>query len=342
MKMSHEIETAYYADEPAWHRLGTVIQGAQNSKEAMRIAGLEWTASVGDLYTVMGSEPLSASLGLQMPGFLQGVEVPAFRPLLTHKAVIRDTDKAILGVMTKQYRPVQNVEAFAFTDALLNMGGTREVLYESAGSLKKGRVTWLLARMDPGITIAGDQIIPYLLFQNSFDGSMGVRVCITAERVVCWNTLTLALQQAPRCWSIQHRTNVLEHLHDAAKTLELSEAYITQLPDTAEKMIATTLYPNEVKKLLEEIIEPVHPESLISNENAEVRRAAVRKIHDESANIKPFRDTAWGWYQAVTDYVAHVRPINLTKYYRENLFYKIMNGHPVIQKTERLLAQIGK
>ena len=87
---------------------------------------------------------------------------------------------------------VQNEEAFAFTDELLGEG----VTYETAGSLQNGRRTWILAKLPTRYIISGDEITPYLVFMNSHDGSGAIKAAMTPIRVVCQNTLNLALSTA--------------------------------------------------------------------------------------------------------------------------------------------------
>ena len=111
-----------------------------------------------------------------------------------YKANVRDSDRKILGVVTDRYKVIQNQEAFAFTDALLGEG----VRYETAGSLQEGRRVWLLARLPREYIIAGERISPYMVFSNTHDGSGAVKTALTPIRVVCNNTLNLALRTAKR------------------------------------------------------------------------------------------------------------------------------------------------
>ena len=110
---------------------------------------------------------------------------------------MRSTDHAPLGIVSDRYKVVQNEDAFQFTDDLLGEG----VTYETAGALQGGRKVWLLARMPQRYVIAGDEITPYMVFMNSHDGSSGVKVAMTPIRVVCQNTLNLALDSAKRIWA---------------------------------------------------------------------------------------------------------------------------------------------
>ena len=120
---------------------------------------------------------------------------------------------------------VQNEEAFAFTDALLGEG----VRYETAGALQSGRRVWMLAKLPKEYIISGEQISPYLVFCNSHDGSGAIRVAMTPVRVVCSNTLNLALSTAKRSWSARHTVSISGKLEEARETLLFAEHYMAEL-----------------------------------------------------------------------------------------------------------------
>lgn len=109
--MSANVETMFYVRENPWHGLGTKVNEAPGSREALIIAGLNWNVLQEPIYT-------------ETEEFIEG-----------YKANVRDSDRKVLGVVTDRYKVIQNQEAFAFTDALLGEG----VRYETAGSLQGGK-----------------------------------------------------------------------------------------------------------------------------------------------------------------------------------------------------------
>ena len=179
--MAANVETMFYTRQKPWHGLGTMVQEAPASREALELAGLNWKVIQKALLTADGH---------LVPGF---------------KANLRDSDNQVLGVVTDRYRVVQNEDAFAFTDALLGEG----VTYETAGSLQNGRRTWILAKLPQNYIISGDEITPYLVFMNSHDGTGAIKAAMTPIRVVCQNTLNLALKTAKRTWSADHVGDIL-------------------------------------------------------------------------------------------------------------------------------------
>lgn len=199
--MAAEVESMFYVREAPWHGLGTGVREAPDSREALRLAGLDWNVVQEPIYTARKE-------------LVEG-----------HKANVRDSDRKPLGVVTDRYRVIQNREAFAFTDSLLGEG----VRYETAGSLLGGRKVWLLARMPREYIISGERVSPYLLFSNAHDGSGAVRVALTPIRVVCNNTLNLALATAKRSWSMAHTGDVRSRMKEAEDTLFLAGQYMDSL-----------------------------------------------------------------------------------------------------------------
>ena len=199
--MAANVESMFYVWETPWHGLGTKVLEAPASKDALQLAGLNWRVMQEPIYTAMEE-------------LVDG-----------YKANVRDSDRKVLGVVTDRYRVIQNDEAFAFTDGLLGEG----VKYETAGSLQGGRKVWLLAHMPHEYIISGERISPYLLFSNTYDGSGAIKVALTPIRVLCQNTLNLALASAKRSWSMIHTGDIREKMQEAKDTLFLTENYMDEL-----------------------------------------------------------------------------------------------------------------
>lgn len=223
--MSANVETMFYVREKPWHGLGTMVQEAPTSADALRLAGLDWTVEARDMWLNGGYEPI--------PGY---------------KANVRSSDNKVLGVVSDKYRIVQNADAFAFTDALI--GG--DVHYETAGSLLDGKKIWLLAKL-PDSEICGDKTEPYVCFSNTHDGSGAVRVCMTPVRVVCNNTLNLALNTAQRAWSVRHVGDISTKLVEAQQCLEMAGKYMDALAERADQMANTTVSDERLRKILDEL-----------------------------------------------------------------------------------------
>ena len=305
-------ETMYDRNK-AWDGLGTKVEDAANSADALRLAGLDWAVE-------------------QRPVFMRGWQTP----IPNYKANVRNTDSKVLGIVTDRYQIVQNTDAFAFTDALI--GG--DVRYETAGSLKGGKRVWLLAKM-PMAKVAGDDVEPYLCFSNTHDGSGSVKICVTPIRVWCQNTLNLALRTAKRSWATKHVGNLDDKLYEARMTLELADRYMLQLDEQAQRLANVTVTDEKLMKLLEEMFP-------CKEDATERQKNTVKTAKDEfmicyfMPDLAKFRGTAWGVVNAMADMVDHSKPQRNTANYRENNWGRIMDGHPLVDGiTEKLMSMAG-
>ena len=304
--MSANVETMMYVRNKPWHGLGTLVPEAPTSADALRFAGLDWSVRQEPVYNARG-------------GIING-----------YKSNVRDTDGSVLGIVGDRYKVVQNADAFNFTDDLI--GG--DVRYETAGSLRDGKQIWLLAKM-PERKVAGDAVEPYLCFTNSHDGSGGLKVCMTPIRVVCNNTLNLALGSAKRIWSMRHTENIHERMQEARDCLGLADEYMAGLAVYADRAANTRLYDADVKAIVEELFP-------IAEQSSPREKATAEKCRREfmicymAPDIKQFRNTAWGVINAASDLATHSMPHRNTKNYDENNWARVMDGHAIIDKTVRL------
>lgn len=298
--MSANVETMMYVREKPWHDLGVMVETAPDSKSAIHLAGLDWRVEKKDMY---------------LPN---GIIIPDY------KANVRDSDGAILGVVSDKYKIVQNDEAFAFTDSLIS----GDVKYETAGSLKGGKTVWMLAKM-PTTEILGDETEQYLCFSNTHDGTGAVRVFMTPIRVVCNNTLNLALSIAQRCWSMKHMGDIEAKIEEAQDCLRLSNKYMDGLKEYADNLSKKTVTDEALRDILNDIFP-------VNDDMSEREKNGVAKLKEEfmicycMPDIDKFRGTGWGVVNAMTDMVAHSQPRRNTKNYQENNWGRIMNGHTLV------------
>ena len=307
--MAANVETMFYVRETPWHGLGTRVQVALTSEEALIAAELNWKVRSEDIHLENGE-------------VLEG-----------YKANVRTSDQKVLGVVTDRYKIVQNHEAFAFTDALLGEG----VRYETAGSLFGGRKVWMLARMPHEYMISGEHISPYLLFSNTHDGSGAVRVALTPIRVVCNNTLNLALQTAKRSWSLVHKGKIQERLEEAKNTLLMGEKYMDELGQEFEVLRKKKMSD----KLVEEYIELLLP---VSEQASDLQQKNVRQLREnlkiryfDAPDLQEVGKNAYRFINAVSDFATHAEPLRRTSNFKENLFAKTVEGNPLIDRAYQMV-----
>ena len=308
--MSAEVETMMFVGrERPWHGLGTMVEEAPDSREALIAAGLDWDV-------------------VQRPVFTQdGVKVPGYF------ANVRQQDGSILGVVTSRYKVVQNRDAFAFTDALLGDG----VRYETAGSLMGGRKTWILAKLTTRYIIQGEQILPYLVFSNTHDGSGAIKIAMTPIRVVCNNTLNLALDTADRSWSIHHTGDIAAKLEDARETLFMAEDYMNELGKGFEDLSRKRLTDAAVDEFIKELLPIADDASETTEKNILRLRKDVATRYFDAPDLQGLRKNGYRFINAVSDFATHAAPIRRTRNYQENLFNKTMEGNPLTDKAYRLV-----
>ena len=287
--MAHEISSvnvsgqnvheAAYALRPAWHGLGTVLDHAPTSEEAVKAAHLGWRVDRQPLHTA------------------GGVEVP------DHFATVRQDTGAVLGIVGSRYQIVQNQEAFDFLDGLLADGIMK---YESAGALRGGRIVWLLARLPSVDTIAeGDDTLRYVLFSTSHDGSASIHAIPTSVRVVCANTLRIATAGDI---GFRHTSGVTDKLEFAKKYLSQFDEKFNLFRDKA-RTLATRRYSPEQAKEYIEVLFPTVKEEGRSRSIRENKVAAVRSnFRNSRQSIPSIKGSWWALYNAVSEAVDHDRP----------------------------------
>lgn len=312
--MAHEVESLMYTSNDKngrfvpWHGLGTPVQESPTSADALRLAGLDWHVEAKPIYT---------NDGIKIPGYV---------------ANTRDSDNSVLGVVTEKYKIVQNEDAFAFTDSLI--GG--DVRYETAGSLRNGKSTFLLAKL-PDKKILDDDFGQYLCFTNTHDGSGAVKVMMTPVRVVCNNTLNLALNTTKRMWTCKHMGSMKDKLHEAEETLGFASKYMDNLAVVAERLANVSLRDEEIQAIVAELF-PM-------DENSSDRtKANMQKAKQEfmvayyMPDIAKFRNTAWGVLNATSDWMSHTSPQRNTPTYQERNFERIICGHPIL---DAIMKKVG-
>ena len=308
--MAANVESMFYVRETPWHGLGTKVLEAPASKDALQLAGLNWRVMQEPIYTAMEE-------------LVDG-----------YKANVRDSDRKVLGVVTDRYRVIQNDEAFAFTDELLGAG----VKYETAGSLQGGRKVWLLAHMPHEYIISGERISPYLLFSNTHDGSGAIKVALTPIRVVCQNTLNLALAGAKRSWSMIHTGDIKEKMQEAKDTLFLAENYMDELGKEFEALRMKKLTDKRVMEYIE-ILLPIEDGSTPQQEKNMKRLREDMKIrYFDAPDLQGVGKNAYRFVNAVSDFATHAEPLRRTANYKENLFSRTVDGNPMIDKAYRMVS----
>lgn len=308
--MSAEVETMFYTREKPWHGLGIMVQEAPDSRGALELAGLDWNVV---------QRPIETQDGIPIPGF---------------KANLRDIDNRVLGVVTDRYKVVQNYEAFAFTDSLLGEG----VRYETAGSLQEGRRTWLLAKLPQRYIISGDEITPYLVFMNSHDGTGSIKAAMTPIRVVCMNTLNLALSTAKRSWSTNHTGNIAGKMEDARYTLLYADQYMAELGKAIDRMNRMKLTDRQVYEYIDALFPLIDQPTEQQKKNLIRMKDDLKERYFAAPDLQHVGKNAYRFVNAVSDFATHAKPLRERANYKESLFSRTVDGNAMIDKAYELVA----
>lgn len=307
--MAHMIETMFSVREKPWHGLGTIVMEAPASAEALKLAGLDWKVV---------QEPVYTEHNEMVKGY---------------KTNVRSSDRRVLGVVSDRYKVVQNTDAFSFTDELLGKG----VKYETAGSLQEGKKVWLLARLPKEYVIAGERISSYLVFSNTHDGSGSVKVAVTPVRVVCNNTLNLALDTAKRSFSMIHTGNIHDKIQEAKDTLFMAENYMDNLGIEFEQLRRQKMTDTQVKEYIELLLPMEKEPTPIQSKNILKLRSDMEQRYYEAPDLQKVGNNAYRFINAVSDFATHSRPLRMTVNYKENVFARTIDGNPLIDKAYQLV-----
>jgi phage/plasmid-like protein (TIGR03299 family) len=301
------------AGQAPWHKLGVNVESAVDSADAMRLAALDWRVDKVAMQYV-------DSLGTA-------------REQSEVYAMIRRDTGAMLGSVGSRYTPIQNSAGFKFLDSVLGSFGAK---YESAGACYGGKRVWMLVRL-PAQSFAvnqTDEINAYALFTNPHDGS-GVAECFpTSERVVCANTLRVARDKdTAKGIRIRHTGDVQTKIDSAKRALGLAVESFDTFKQSAERLSTIRVpsienYANDVLDCVLELTAadcakgPELLASVLDVSTAERQLAAKcfsRKIErrgeiltdilerydSEKNGIAGMRGTAWGAFNAVTEFADH-------------------------------------
>ena len=271
---------AAFALKPAWWDTANeyTLDHVPTSDEMIQAAHLDWAVEPQPIFNADGQ-------------IIEG-----------YSTTVRTDSGAHLGVVSDQYRVVQNAEGFRFLDNLLKDNVMR---FESAGALRGGRSVWALARMPSVDTIAeGDTVRRYCLWLNSHDGTGAIYAIPTSVRVVCANTAALAIRGQR---GIRHTGDMTAKLQQAHDLLSQADRQFTDFRDNG-RLLATRRYSRDdarqyINTLLPEPEEVGRSLSIRERKVGEIRKTLV----NERQTIPSIRGTWWSLYNAVSEAVDHGR-----------------------------------
>lgn len=264
-----------------WHKLGTVVSGLLTAAEAIKAAHLDWTVK---------PMPISCN-GIQLP-FPNGDTADCWQ------GIVREDTGATLGVMRGRYETIQNKECFDFMDSLVSDG---KLSYETAGALRGGKQVWMMAKYDGDLEINKDKHNQWLLLVSSHDGSYSLMVQWITERVVCANTLSIALKGATNQVKIRHTKTWEDKATEAKRILGLTENYFAKMQATLAGMNTAPITP-EAAQAFTKLLFPAKDEKDVPTRTSNMRWGVERLFNRGAGNNGNSR---WDMLNAVTDFADH-------------------------------------
>lgn len=284
----------------AWHGLGQTLNHDVNSREAMVAAGLDYQVEKAPIYTVLENEN-------------SGSPVAFPEKMITY----RTDDNTKFGIVGKDYEIIQNLECFGFFDAVL---GSNNMFYETAGALNEGATVFITAKVPQSLVIGKDIVDQYLLLTNSHDGSSAIRAMFTPVRVVCNNTLQVALKgRAKGAVSMRHTKNVRQQFKTAQDILGFAKR---------QGEIAEQQY-NQIAKMsitdtdLRDYIDNVFP-NLSGKEETSTRLANIRSdvfnYTMQGPGQQEIEGNMWWAYNGITGYFQNFKNGSAEDLMKSNIF----------------------
>jgi phage/plasmid-like protein (TIGR03299 family) len=302
MNMPANIGEMFYYGNVPWHGKGTELNEPANKEEAIVYGGLDWEVEMVPLRT---DEEPSSKVGTRVG--------------IARKDKPKGHPERVLGVTHKGFKPLQNREGIRIFDAIFGKG---KRVYHTGGYLGAGEVIWLLAKLPKNIQVEkGDQVIPYALFTNSHNGSIAIDFRLTTVRVVCQNTLSVALtdKNTKTFFKSAHQGDYSYLQLDVETFFEDTLEAVDELEDQFKQMMNMKFDDDLVKEYIESVFPiPVEPRRakidqrtmnqylsrVEKTKNARMKIAHLR-LYGKGSDLPGVNESLWGTFNAVLEYVDH-------------------------------------
>lgn len=280
--MAHMItknDSLMYSGAKPWHGIGKEVGDVLTASEALIAAGLTWQVEEQRVYAEDGKE------------------------ITEYKAIRRADTKEVFQVSSKGYKIVQNQDAFKMFDEIV---GTGMAKYEVAGSLKGGRIVWMLAKLPFDFTVmkGKDEVKSYMHLVMSHDGTLALQSYESPIRTVCWNTLNASLGQRTNSVYGRHTKNVhTNFVSRAQKVLADARRYFQEFQQASEALAKKQMTSFQIDSFLHQLFE-VDDKKEASTRSLNMVSEVKRLVETgKGTNIPGVRGTAWGAWNAVTEWV---------------------------------------
>lgn len=300
--MAHLVETMAYVNEVPWHSLGNKLVAKQPLEVWAQQAGMDWQIKEAPVRFMTES---IGSLG-------------AIMSFPEQKVLYRSDTKAALSVVSQRYQVVQPREILEFYRDLTEISGFE---LETAGVLKEGKKIWALAKTNQSATLKGnDTIKGYLLLATACDGTLATTAQFTSVRVVCNNTLAVALANGNGAVKVPHSTSFNPEAVKKQLGISVSgwDSFIYRMKTLSERKVKSN---EAMNYFLRVFTDPNMTASGLTNERALKRVQALYEGNGKGAELASSKATAFGLLNSVTEYIDHERRARSTDHRLESAWF---------------------
>lgn len=297
--MAHLIESMAYTNATPWHGLGNRLSPKQPLEVWAKQAGMDWQIRESPVYYIADSNE-----GIGMTSLYED-----------QKVLYRSDTEAALSVVSQRYQVVQPSEILEFYRDLTRVSG---FTLETAGVLKGGRKVWALAKTNQSAKLKGDDVVNgYLLLATACDGTLATTAQFTSIRVVCNNTLAIALENGTSAVKVPHSTTFDAKAVKQQLGLSISawDDFIYRMKILSERKVKSHEAMDFVLRLFAD------PSAKLANERAMKKVLTLYEGNGRGAELASSKGTAFGLLNAITEFVDHERRARSTDYRLDSAWF---------------------
>jgi len=303
--MAHMLENfndmAYFGETP-WHRMGVALDRPMSIEEALEFGAVNFTVK---------KVPLFLSSGVQAPGGF---------------AIIRTDNQRVLGYVGERYEEIQTEQALSCFNEIVT--SRKEGILHTVGSLNGGAKVWFLAGLGRFKVVGDDVVDKHLLIATSHDGTMPTIAKGTPTRVVCANTFQVALREKGTTHKIRHTKTATARLADVTRALALANSYYSDLEDACRVLQRKDMTATETFRYIDAVFAT---EKSSADKGSTRSTNILEKVYGlvevgKGADMRGVRGTAWGAYNAITEYIDNVKSYRTDDTALENIAFGGVGG----------------
>ena len=301
--------------EATWTNVGVDVEMTSTVSEVLAKAGLDYEVEKRPMYI----DSDNGNGGILVPDKYATYDV---------------TNGRIKGVVGNTYKVLQNRDAFDFVNGIDD-----KLSFVKAGETKSGMI-YIIGKLDD-VTVLGDTITPYVIFQNGHNGVYTLKTTICPLRIICQNQFALSFKSSPNTISIHHSNSMEGRLVEAQNLMKDVAGYMKEFNSAAEELASTKFTGNA-----KDIFNAFFTEAMTKKDNekqlavVEDKTTLISNIYDYDDN-QNFKGTMWGLVNAYADYTTHILPMRNTDTSEENKFVSVTMDPRVMQSFIKFAMQFA-